>query len=594
MTLPLVVHVTHEAGLKIGGIGAVLEGLLASDAYTDQVQRTILAGPFPAWDTAQMDRIVSQRSRLQVRYASRYGIYGLVPPDLGRRFHGLERALNINIFYGLAPYGAHCHEVLLVDPTNLLPDVANLFAYDLYANYHLQPDRYAYDAEWTGFVQLATALAQAIEALAADAMPGRGNRFAIAHDWMGLPPVLALQLQGADRWSTVYYAHEVAPVRRLVEEHEGHDTRYYNVMRKAEGSGVFLDSVFGSQDDWFKVPLLHQAIRCDAVLAVSDLVRDELRFLGTGFADAPIDLVYNGIPSQATTLDEKNTSRDRLRSYCRALHGFLPDFVFTHVTRMVPSKGMWRDAKVLSHLARCLAGGSGQTAVLFVLSTGTGTGRPPDQVHAWEETYGWPVGHRADNGDLVGMEAAYFFDVVEPFNRDHANAKIVFVNQFGWDRMHCGRRMPDDMSFVDIRRGSDLEFGLSIYEPFGIAQLEALTHGAVCCISSACGCRGFVARVATSNTPTALVVEADYVSLPDDSWVHSPWDALHISREQRDRLEEYQSEQTAREILKVLARNDDERSRNLEWGQAASATMGWDTVARDLLLPALHRLQTQT
>ena len=207
--------------------------------------------------------------------------------------------------------------MLLVDPTHLLPDVANLFAYDLYANYHLQTDRYAYDAEWTGFAQLATALAQAIEALAADAMPGRENRFAIAHDWMGLLPVLALQLQGADRWSTVYYAHEVAPVRRLVEEHEGHDTRYYNVMRKAEGSGVFLDNVFGSQNDWFKVPLLHQASRCDAVLAVSDLIREELRFLGTGFADAPIDLVYNGIPSQATTLDEKNRSRDRLRSYCR-------------------------------------------------------------------------------------------------------------------------------------------------------------------------------------------------------------------------------------------------------------------------------------
>ena len=153
--------------------------------------------------------------------------------------------------------------------------------------------------------------------------------------------------------------------------------------------------------------------------------------------------------------------------------------------------------------------------------------------------------------------------------------------------------MPDDMSFADIRRGSDLEFGLSIYEPFGIAQLEALTHGAVCCISSACGCRGFVARIAAGDTPTALVVEADYVSLPDDGWIHSPWDALHIARWQRDQLEEYQSEKAAREILKVLARNDDERSRNLEWGQAAGAAMGWDTVARDLLLPALHRLRAQ-
>ena len=39
--------------------------------------------------------------------------------------------------------------------------------------------------------------------------------------------------------------------------------------------------------------------------------------------------------------------------------------------------------------------------------------------------------------------------------------------------------MPADMEFLDIRRGSDLEFGQSIYEPFGIAQVEPLTYGAI-------------------------------------------------------------------------------------------------------------------
>ena len=46
------------------------------------------------------------------------------------------------------------------------------------------------------------------------------------------------------------------------------------------------------------------------------------------------------------------------------------------------------------------------------------------------------------------------------------------------------------MSFLDIRRGSDVEFGQSIYEPFGIAMLEPLTYGAICVISSVCGCAG--------------------------------------------------------------------------------------------------------
>ena len=42
---PTVVHVTHEAAGKIGGIGAVLEGMFTSHAYNDQVGRTILVCP---------------------------------------------------------------------------------------------------------------------------------------------------------------------------------------------------------------------------------------------------------------------------------------------------------------------------------------------------------------------------------------------------------------------------------------------------------------------------------------------------------------------------------------------------------------------
>ena len=41
-----VVHVTHEAIQKIGGIGAVLQGLLTSQAYLEHCKRNILVGPF--------------------------------------------------------------------------------------------------------------------------------------------------------------------------------------------------------------------------------------------------------------------------------------------------------------------------------------------------------------------------------------------------------------------------------------------------------------------------------------------------------------------------------------------------------------------
>ncbi len=40
-----IVHVTHEAVQKIGGIGAVLEGLITSSDYARKVDRTILLCP---------------------------------------------------------------------------------------------------------------------------------------------------------------------------------------------------------------------------------------------------------------------------------------------------------------------------------------------------------------------------------------------------------------------------------------------------------------------------------------------------------------------------------------------------------------------
>ena len=40
-----IVHVTHEAVQKMGGIGTVLEGLLTAKAYQKAVRRSILVGP---------------------------------------------------------------------------------------------------------------------------------------------------------------------------------------------------------------------------------------------------------------------------------------------------------------------------------------------------------------------------------------------------------------------------------------------------------------------------------------------------------------------------------------------------------------------
>ncbi len=71
---------------------------------------------------------------------------------------------------------------------------------------------------------------------------------------------------------------------------------------------------------------------------------------------------------------------------------------------------------------------------------------------------------------------------------------------------------PEDTEFMDIRRGTHVEFGQSIYEPFGIAQLEPLSFGALCVITNVCGCAGFVNAV-TQGRGTPNVIVTDYTDL---------------------------------------------------------------------------------
>jgi hypothetical protein len=326
---------------------------------------------------------------------------------------------------------------------------------------------------------------------------------------------------------------------------------------------------------------------CDRLFAVGDLVLDELRFLGGVFNTAGIDLVYNGVPYAPTSLDQKLASRELLRQYAENLLGYRPDYVFSHVSRMVLSKAYWRDIRVLEHLEWTLAARR-QTAVLFVVSTAVPTGRRADDVFRWEREYGWPIGHRTDNGDLQGAEADFFFRVLEPFHWGRHAIRVVLLNQFGFDRAHCGLRMPEAMTFADLRNGADLEFGQSIYEPFGIAQVEPLTAGALCVVSSVCGCVGFTNRAAGAQ-PTPNLIVADYVGLPPGYHLWSAWDALRIEQTTRNGIEAHNSLFAAQQIAERLPQGNGDRARLLIEGQRVAQGMSWDVVTRDYLLPALRR-----
>lgn len=203
-----------------------------------------------------------------------------------------------------------------------------------------------------------------------------------------------------------------------------------------------------------------------------------------------------------------------------------------------------------------------------------------------EAEYNWPVAHREGMPDLSGGEASYYAGVQE-FNARSRNIKVIFINQFGFDQLSCGYRMPSDMEFMDIRKGSDVEFGQSIYEPFGIAQLEPLTFGGICVVTNVCGCAGFVKAIAgTQNVPN--VIFADYTELNGDAEVYID-EMLRIDQHFRNRIEHKISEKIALEICARLPKNDAEFNRMLQSGYELARHMGWESVVEKYVLKSLHK-----
>jgi hypothetical protein len=607
MKFDLLVHATHEAGVKVGGIGAVLDGLLSARAYNEHVSRTVLIGPINTRDTTEMERLAtptgvgSPHNQLQIDYSSYHAVDRL-DANLGDALRSIELAYNAKLLYGRRTFGSRApgspeHEVILVDGTRADLERTNAYKSALYRHFGIESDRYESHPEFSQHLNAAEPGYLALQAVTREAGP---QRFIIAHEFMGMPLCYSaiLRRNAADPggYRTVFYGHEVATVRPIVESHPGHDTMFYNVLARARSQGLYLADIFGNQSGFFKDALIRPAAtHCDNILAVGDSVVDEMRFLDATWEQANIDLVYNGVPSYQITVDDKRISRDRLKQYCVNLLGYRPDHVFTHVTRFVPSKGLWRDLRVMEQLDPLLDA-QGRSAVLFILSTTIPVGRPVEAILKMESRYGWPVRHRErsihingqDVPDLVSHEIP-FYRAIARFNRSAHATKVVFVNQFGWSQDRCGVRMPEAMEFDDIRTGSDVEFGQSIYEPFGIAQVEPLSFGALCVISSVCGCVGFLDRVGGLDKDNVVI--ADYVAHAVEQGA-SVETALAIDRSRRDQIEAEQARAVARLIVDRLPRDDTAAHRLIEDGFHLSQRMSWEIIANEYLLPGLARAQS--
>jgi len=412
------------------------------------------------------------------------------------------------------------------------------------------------------------------------------DAYVIAHEFMGIPTALAAAVDVDFGAKTVFYAHEVATVRNIVEKSSGHDIMFYNVMRYGRKGNFFLGEIFGDQGDYFKHPLVEAAKYFDCIFAVGDYVADELRFLAPDFEGSNINVVYNGIPAYQTGIEDKLKSKEKLQRYCEILLGFRPDFVFTHVTRLVKSKGLWRDLRVLEHIEKDFQQ-KNKTAVLFLLSTEVSQ-KSPEAIYRIESEYDWPVSHREGWPDLSGGEAD-FYTAVQKFNAKSSNVKVIFINQFGFCRKLCGNRMPEDMEFLDIRRGSDVEFGMSVYEPFGISQLEPLTFGGICVISSVCGCSGFIRDIAC-GVPVKNIIVADFINLHEYGF-DTIENLVQIDASLRRQVERKASEKIASQILSTITENPAEIESMIKTGYDLAGKMSWDVVVESYILPGLESIQ---
>jgi len=151
--------------------------------------------------------------------------------------------------------------------------------------------------------------------------------------------------------------------------------------------------------------------------------------------------------------------------------------------------------------------------------------------------------------------------------------------------------MPDDVEFLDIRKGTDVEFGQSIYEPFGIAQFEPLTFGGICVVSNVCGCTGFL-RDVTAGRAVRNVIVADYTNLGDYPYADIE-DLQQINRKVRDHIEAVEGARVAKEVLDRLPKSDAELDSLIYEGHRLADNMSWDVVVRKYLLNDLARITQQ-
>lgn len=574
--MKIATHITHESMKKIGGIGAVLNGLCTTEAYKNFFAKTILYGPlfdsgvgdFPNFGGEGEILFSTPNSHDTNNYR--------------KLFEGIIKQYSIDIVYGkrrlISEFDSrkeNAVDILLIGTRRMNEVEVAKFKYRLWEKFGIQSDLYSGNWDYEQYLRLAVPFLEILEKLYGK----ETEYYHFAHEYMGVPSALSVVLAGRSD-KTIFVAHEVATARFLVESHSGHDISFYNILHSEWGKKS-LEEVFGSQRQNPRNELIKRAVNFHRIFAVSDLIKNEYLFLVPNTPPEKIRVVYNGLPTKSISLQRKEESRKRIETYLKKLFNFVPDVIFTHVARLVISKAIWRDITLLYYLDELLASKNLKGAYIL-LSTLIATGRTPEDILHMEKDYGWPVKHREGWPDLIGMEKevhAY----LEIFNKKSKAIKGLFINQFGFNRERCGLRVPQDAQFIDLRIASDAEFGFSIYEPFGIAQLEVIPFGGISILSSSCGCVSLLQKT-FQNAKVKPFYVLDFAGEGKEIKFE---ELKKLTREKRTTIEAELFSKHAHPIFKLLPTDEAKRAEYLDNAQTYSSELSWENVVKNYFLPNL-------
>lgn len=564
------VHITHEAVQKIGGIGSVINGLCTADSYKGFFDRTLLFGPLFAYSGDVFSRLGKGG---EVLYSN---LDNYDSADYHDIFLELISKYHIDIVYGRRTLVNEFNinkknsvDTLLIGINRMNTKEVNLFKHRIWEAFGIESDRFP-DWDYEQYLRIAIPYPALLRLL----YPDQSVVFHFSHEYMGIPSILSILSEDTVKGihKTVFYAHEISPCRNVVETIAGHDIAFYSTMRKNIRKGRSFEDEYGVQNTYRSV-LVKLSKGFDYIFAVSDIIKEEYRYLIPDVDEKKLKVVYNGIPLRYISHEEKLRSREHLKNYIGNLFNFDPDIIFTHVTRLVMSKGIWRDITFLYILDEIFHRFKIKGAYIL-LSTLIGTGRDSTNIAVMEREHGWPVIHREGWPDLVGAEKD-IYAYLSLFNARSRSIKGIFLNQFGFDRRSCGERVPENAEFSDLRIGSDAEFGFSIYEPFGIAQLETLPFGGIAALSSSCGCASFVQKC-LSSLSSSLYTVFEFISGEQ----YEKEDLSLISTEQRFQLEKEHLQKNADMFFNILPKNDTERLRLLDEIQENLECLGWENITR--------------